>query len=135
LVSAAWVTSVLPSLPCLVIFEISVKIVVQGSVSETFLREECVSNFSGWSQTMKKCYLSGIFLVIFVIPLCAMFTLYTHMLMQLRDNTRNTQRVKIMEMEDLKHKVNIMNMYYTNYIISRRFPVSNIQGISTNSST
>jgi hypothetical protein len=48
---------------------------------------------------MKKCLFSGLFLVIFVIPLCVMFTLYTHMLMQLRDNTRNTQRVKMMEME------------------------------------
>ena len=96
-------------------------------MGETFITEECVSDFGGWSQTMKKCYFSGIFLVIFVIHLCVMFSLYTHMLMQLRDNTRNTQRVKMMEMEDLKHKVNIMkpllneNIHYMNCITSRRF--------------
>ena len=86
-------------------------------MGETFVREECVSSFSGWSQTMKKCYFSGIFLVIFVIPLCVMFFLYTHMLMQLRDNTRNTQRVKMMAMEDLKHKVNNEGMANTEHTL------------------
>ena len=102
----------LPSLPCLFIFEITIKIVGEDSV-----REECVSNFTGWSKTMKKFYFTGIFLVIFVIPLCVMFSLYTHMLMQLRDNTRNTQRVKMMEMEDLKHKVNNEGMANTEHTL------------------
>ena len=102
LVSSAWLTSLLPSLPCLFIFEITIKIVGEDSV-----REECVSNFTGWSKIMKKSYFTGIFLVIFVIPLCVMFSLYTHMLMQLRDNTRNTHRIKMMEMGDLKQKVNL----------------------------
>jgi hypothetical protein len=90
----------LPSLPCLFIFEITSKIVGEESV-----REECVSNFTGWSKTMNKSYFTGIFLVIFVIPLCLMFSFYTHMLMQLRDNTRNTHRIKMMELGDLKQKV------------------------------
>ena len=103
--AAAWLTSLLPSLPCLFIFEISLKMIAEGPPDETIFREECVSNFSGWSKTMKKSYFTGIFLVIFVIPLCVMFSLYTHMLMQLRDNTRSNKRIRLMEMGELKQNV------------------------------
>ena len=93
--------SLLPSLPCLFIFGISVKTMVGDS--ET--REECVSNFSGWSKILKKFYFSAIFLAVFVIPLSVMFSLYTHMLVHIRENTKNTQRIKLMEMGDVKIKV------------------------------
>ena len=81
----------------------------EGLLGETSLREECVSNFSGWSKAVKKFYFTVIFLAIFVIPLSLMFSLYTHMLIHLRDNTRSSQRIKMMEMGDLnrKPKVNI----------------------------
>ena len=73
-------------------------------LGETSLREECVSNFSGWSKTLKKSYFTVIFVAIFVVPLSLMFSLYTHMLIHLRDNTRSSQRIKLMEMGDLNHK-------------------------------
>ena len=41
----------------------------------------------------------------FVIPLSIMFSLYTHMLVHIRENTKNTQRIKLMEMGDVKIKV------------------------------
>ena len=107
--SSAWIISLLPSLPCLFIFEISVKNIGQSFLGETLAREECVSNFVGWSNAVKKSYFTVIFLAIFVVPLSLMFSLYTHMLIHLRDNTRISKRIKLMEMGDLnrKPKVNI----------------------------
>ena len=61
------------------------------------------------SKAVKKSYFTVIFLAIFVVPLSLMFSLYTHMLIHLRDNTRISQRIKLMEMGDMKHKVNINN--------------------------
>ena len=80
-------------------------------LGKTLLRDECVSNFSGWSKTLKKSYFTVIFLAIFVVPLSLMFSLYTHMLIHLRDNTRRSQRIKLMEMGDMKQKVNILFLF------------------------
>ena len=38
---------------------------------------------------MKKAYFTGVFLIIFVIPLVIMVTLYTHILVQLRNKARD----------------------------------------------
>ena len=72
--------------------------IVDNSHDETVIREECISNFSGWSKSVKKAYFTGVFLIIFVIPLLIMFCLYTHILMQLRDNTRTNKRARLVEM-------------------------------------
>ena len=108
LVCTAWLISLLPSLPCLFIFGISVKTLGQDLLGACKTREECVSNFSGWSKIVKKFYFSALFLAIFVIPLSIMFSLYTHMLVHLRDNYKSSQRIKLMEMGDVKIKVNQM---------------------------
>ena len=39
-----------------------------------------------------------VFLIIFVIPLAIMFCLYTHILVQLRDQARGNKRARMMEM-------------------------------------
>ena len=60
--------------------------------------EECTSNFSGWPKNIKKAYFTGVFLIIFVIPLVIMVTLYTHILVQLRNKARDNKRASMLEM-------------------------------------
>ena len=47
---------------------------------------------------MKKAYFTGVFLIIFVIPLVIMVTLYTHILVQLRNKARDNKRASMLEM-------------------------------------
>ena len=92
-------TSLLPSTPCFFIFEITLKEMTSDSLlGDPIVLEECTSNFSGWSLSLKKAYFSAVFLIIFVIPLVIMFCLYTHILVQLRDQARGNKRARMMEM-------------------------------------
>ena len=96
----AWLSSLIPSLPCFFIFDVLVKVTEDGAT-----REECVSDFKVWSDTTKKSYFSGIFMMIFVIPLCTMLFLYTHMLIKLRESTKANKMIKQMELKDMNWKV------------------------------
>jgi hypothetical protein len=99
LLSAAWMTSLLPSAPCLFIFEITLKEMLRDNLlGDLIVWEECTSNFSGWSPSLKKAYFTAVFLIIFVIPLAIMFGLYTHILIQLRDQARGNKRARVIEM-------------------------------------
>jgi hypothetical protein len=99
LISAAWMTSLLPSTPCFFIFEITLKEMTSHSLlGDLIVLEECTSNFRGWSLSLKKAYFTAVFLIIFVIPLAIMFCLYTHILMQLRDQARDNKRARLLEM-------------------------------------
>ena len=100
MVTIAWLSSLIPSLPCFFIFDVLVKLREDGTT-----KEECVSDFKVWSATTKKSYFSGIFMMIFVIPLCMMLFLYTHMLIKLRESTKANKMIKQMELKDLNWKV------------------------------
>ena len=83
-----------------------------SSHGETIIQEECVSNFSGWSKSLKKVYFTGVFLIIFVIPLVIMFCLYTHILMQLRDNARRNKRARLVEMGEQRQVIKRSNFCF-----------------------
>ena len=99
-------TSLLPSAPCFFIFEITLKEMTSDNLlDDPIVWEECTSNFSGWSLSLKKAYFTAVFLIIFVIPLAIMFCLYTHILVQLRDKARDIKRARLLEMGE-KQQVN-----------------------------
>ena len=76
LVSSAWLTALLPSLPCALVFQLS-----PGPAATT----QCSPSYAGWSTFVVKSYYTAVFLVIFVIPLGILICLYTHILVQLRE--------------------------------------------------
>ena len=96
LIMTAWIISFLPSAPCFYTFQISTRSGIE--LGEHTQWEECTSNFSGWSKNMKKAYFTGVFLIVFVIPLVIMVTLYTHILVQLRNKARDNKRASMLEM-------------------------------------
>ena len=55
----AWLLSLVPSVPNLFIF----------TTTGEAQAQECVSDFSEWNSVAKKGYFTGVFLIIFVIPL------------------------------------------------------------------
>ena len=91
-------TSLIPSIPCFFIFEITLKTLTNNSLAEPAVWEECTSNFTGWPKSLKKAYFPAVFLIIFVIPLAIMFCLYTHILLQLREKARDNKRARLLEM-------------------------------------
>ena len=80
--------------------------------------EECTSNFGGWPKNMKKAYFTAVFLIIFVIPLVIMVTLYTHILIQLRDKARDNKRARMLEMGEYQviMTMTIINVPWVGYI-------------------
>ena len=101
-------TSLLPSAPCFFIFEITLKEMTSDNLmDDPIVWEECTSNFSGWSLSLKKAYFTAVFLIIFVIPLAIMFCLYTHILLQLRDKARDNKRARLLEMGE-QHQVKLV---------------------------
>ena len=74
LVSAAWLISLLPSLPSITIFTVELR----QSQLDGSLQPECVSDFTGWPSIWHKMYFSGVAIIIFVIPLVVFISLYIH---------------------------------------------------------
>ena len=74
LLASAWLFSLVPSLPCLIIFK------VEPSGSE---HSQCVSDFSDWPELWRKLYFSGVAVIIFVIPLILFIGLYSHVVYEL----------------------------------------------------
>ena len=116
----AWLTSLLPSIPCLFIFQTSVKSVENSSLDKIMFQEECVSSFSGWSKHMKKAYFTAVFMVIFVIPLLVMFCLYSHILIHIRDIVRTNKRIRLMEMGQRQREVSFLPLHKQ----SLRYPIT-----------
>ena len=79
LVGAAWLISLLPSLPCINIFTVDLR----QSQSDTYLQPECVSDFTGWAYIWHKIYFGGLAIIIFVIPLVVFISLYIHIVFKI----------------------------------------------------
>ena len=79
LVGAAWLISLLPSLPCINIFTVKLR---QSQVNGN-LQPECVSDFTGWPSIWRKMYFSGVAVIIFVIPLVVFISLYIHIVSEI----------------------------------------------------
>ena len=105
----AWMTSLIPSVPCFFIFEITLKKITK--LEELIVWEECTSNFSGWPKSLKKAYFTAVFLIIFVIPLVIMFCLYNHILVQLRDKARDNKRARMLEMEEHQQVISSLKTF------------------------
>ena len=75
----AWLLSLLPSLPCLLIFHVKTR----PSQLSSLYQPECVSDFSDWPQLVRKFYFSGVALLIFIIPLLLMIILNSHIVFRL----------------------------------------------------
>jgi hypothetical protein len=74
LVAAAWLISLLPSLPSITIFTVELR----QSQLDSFLQPECVSDFTGWPSIWHKMYFSGVAIIIFAVPLVVFISLYIH---------------------------------------------------------
>ena len=79
LVTAAWLISLVPSLPCILTFTVQLR----ESQFDSSFQPECVSDFTGWSSTWRKAYFSGVAVIIFVIPLVIFISLYSHVVGQI----------------------------------------------------
>jgi len=82
----AWLAALVPSLPNLFIFKV-----------EDMEKQECVSDFSGWSEASKKGYFSAVSLVIFAAPLLIMVILYTRILVRLRQCAREARTAQLQD--------------------------------------
>ena len=80
LVTAAWLVSLLPSLPCVSIFMVDLR----PSQVDSFLQPECVSDFTDWLSIWRKLYFIGVAVMIFAIPLVVLISLYIHVILELR---------------------------------------------------
>ena len=74
LVAAAWLISLLPSLPSITIFTVELR----QSQLDSSIQPECVSDFTGWPSIWHKMYFSGVAIIIFIIPLVVFISLYIH---------------------------------------------------------
>ena len=79
LAAAAWLISLLPSLPCIYTFTVELR---QSQV-DGYLQPECVSDFAGWPSIWRKIYFSGVAIIIFVIPLVVFISLYIHIVSEI----------------------------------------------------
>jgi hypothetical protein len=79
LVGAAWLISLLPSLPCINIFTVELR----QFQPDSSLQPECVSDFTGWPSIWRKMYFSGLAVIIFVIPLVVFISLYIHIVFKI----------------------------------------------------
>ena len=60
-------------------------------------REECVGDFSGWHETIKKGYFSGVSIVIFMLPLIVMVSGNTVRLTTNVVAAENSQKVNVLK--------------------------------------
>jgi hypothetical protein len=79
LLASAWLFSLVPSLPCLMIF----KVELRDSQLDSSQQPECVSDFSDWPTLWRKIYFSGVAVIIFAIPLILFIGLYSHVVYEL----------------------------------------------------
>ena len=79
LLATAWLFSLVPSLPCLLIFKVESRFSTESSVQQP----ECVSDFADWPTLWRKLYFSGVAIIIFVIPLILFIGLYSHIVYEL----------------------------------------------------
>ena len=74
LVGAAWLISLISSVPSISIFTVELR---QSQLDSSTL-PECVTDFTGWPSIWHKIYFSGVAVIIFVIPLVVFISLYIH---------------------------------------------------------
>ena len=79
LVGAAWLISLIPSVPSINIFTVELR----QSQFDSSLQPECVSDFTGWPSIWHKIYFSGVAVIIFVIPLVLFISLYIHIVCEI----------------------------------------------------
>ena len=104
LLASAWLFSLVPSLPCLMIF----KVELRHSHLVSFQQPECVSDFTNWTALWRKLYFSGVAVIIFAIPLLLFIVLYSHVVYELWATS-----------DRIKHRVGIfwnMDLQYHFYI-------------------
>ena len=67
---------------------------------EDIIRNECISNFSGWSKSLKKAYFYWSFPDNICDSSCGdgLPLQYTHILLRLRDKARSSERTQLLEM-------------------------------------
>ena len=79
LVGAAWLTSLIPSLPSITIFTVELR----QSELDSSLQPECVSDFTGWLSIWHKMYFCGVAVIIFIIPLVVFVSVYIHIVCEI----------------------------------------------------
>jgi hypothetical protein len=79
LVGAAWIISLVPSLPCIMTFTVELR----PSQIDSSLQHECVSDFNGWPSVWHKMYFCGVAVIIFIIPLVVFVSLYIHIVCEI----------------------------------------------------
>ena len=89
LLATTWMLSLLPSLPCLSVFNLELKHFDHSSLPQP----ECVSNFTAWSPLVRKFYFCAVAGVIFALPLLLIIILYSHIIVQLHMAGRRLSNV------------------------------------------
>ena len=79
LLAAAWLLSLVPSLPCFLVFNLEMKHFSHSQLSQP----ECVSNFSAWAPLVRKSYFCFLAIVIFVLPLFVIIVQYSQIVYEL----------------------------------------------------
>jgi hypothetical protein len=98
LVAAAWLISLIPSLPSITIFTVELR----KSPLDGNMQSECVSDFTGWPSIWHKMYFSGVAIIIFIIPLVVFISLYIHIVCKIWTAvTSFNERVRFEDYDDL----------------------------------
>ena len=78
-IAAAWLISLIPSLPSITIFTVELR----QSQLDSSLQPEYVSDFTCWPSIWHKMYFSGVAVIIFIIPLVVFISLYIHIVSEI----------------------------------------------------
>jgi hypothetical protein len=117
LVGAAWLISLIPSLPSINIFTVELR---QSQVDSSF-QPECVSDFTGWSSIWHKMYFSGVAVIIFLIPLVVFISLYSHIVSEICTAVASfTGRVSCYEYDEAVLDTFLLQAHFSNDSTHRR---------------
>ena len=79
LLSASWLISLLPSLPCFFIFTVELRV----SEVSYLLQPECLTDFSDWTDLWRMVFYFGVAILVFFIPLIIFIILFSHIIFEL----------------------------------------------------
>ena len=79
LLAATWLISLIPSVLSIEIFTVELR----QSPLDISLQPDCVSDFTGWPSIWHQMYLSGVAVIIFVIPLLLFISLHIHIVSEI----------------------------------------------------